>query len=91
VLFEMDGLTDPGPRVGGPITVWHSHENVCFSLTPPALAGLVSPYGVCPLGSVNIPSTGEMPHAWVMPDVPYEDHWGHVEEEWLDAYLGLRR
>jgi hypothetical protein len=87
VLFEMDGLTDPGPRVGGPITVWHRHENICFSLTPPALAGLVSPYGVCPLGSVNIPSTGEMLHAWVMPGVPDEDRWGHVDEEWLNRSL----
>ena len=89
VMFEMDGLSDPGPRIGGPITVWHSHENICFSLAPVALAGLRSPYGVCPLGSVNIPATGEMLHVWVMPGVPYEDQWGHVDDEWMNAYLGL--
>jgi hypothetical protein len=89
VMFEMDGLSDPGPRIGGPITVWHSHENVCFSLTPVALAGLLSPYGVCPLGSVNIPITGEMLHVWVAPGVPYEDRWGHVDEEWMNEFLGL--
>ena len=89
VMFEMDGLSDPGPRIGGPITVWHSHENVCFSVTPVALAGLLSPYGVCPLGSFNIPVTGEMLHAWVIPGVPYEDQWGHVDDEWMNEYLGL--
>lgn len=91
VMFEMDGLSDSGPRIGGPITVWHSHENICFSLTPVALAGLLSPYGVCPLGSINIPSTGEMLHAWVLPGIPPEDQWGHVDEEWLNGYLGLER
>ena len=89
VMFAMDGLSDPGPRIGGPITVWHSHENLCFSITPVALAGLLSPYGVCPLGSVNIRVTGEMLHVWVAPGVPYEDRWGHVDEEWMNEYLGL--
>jgi hypothetical protein len=23
---------------GSPIMLWHGHENVCFSLTPPAIA-----------------------------------------------------
>jgi len=86
VMFEMDALTDPGPQIGGPITVWHSHENICFSLAPLALAGL-SPYGVCPVGSVNIPATGEMLHAWVMPGVPYEDQWGHVDDDWLEQAI----
>ncbi len=89
VMFEMDGLSDAGPRIGGPITVWHSHQNICFSLTPVAVAGLLSPYGVCPLGSVNIPITGEMLHVWVAPGVPYEDRWGHINEEWMNEYLGL--
>ena len=89
VMFEMDGFSDPGPRIGGPITVWHGHENICISLTPPAVAGLLSPYGVCPIGSVNLPETGDMLHAWVTPGVPYEDRWGHVDEEWINEYLGL--
>jgi hypothetical protein len=44
-----------------------------------------------PAGVGEHPSTGEMLHAWVMPGVPYEDQCGHVDEEWLDAYLGLGR
>jgi hypothetical protein len=91
VMFEMDGFRDKGPTDGGPIMLWHGHENVCFSLTPPALAGLESPFGGCPIGSFNIPRTGEMLHAWVMPGVPEEDRWGHVDEEWFVAFLAEQR
>ena len=87
VMFEMDGIGDVGPRDAGPIIVWHGHDNVCFGFAPFGLAGLESPFGGCPIGSVNIPLTGEMLHMWTMPGVPVEDHWGHVEEEWLDSYL----
>ncbi|MGI9666655.1 MAG: hypothetical protein ACR2N2_06070 [Acidimicrobiia bacterium] len=87
VMFEMDGFTDRGPTDGGPIMLWHGHENVCFSVIPFALAGLESPFGGCPIASFNVPQTGEMLHAWMMPDVPEDDRWGHVDEEWLEAYL----
>ena len=84
-MFQMPGLDNPGPQVGGPLTVWHSHENICLSLTPPALVGLMSPFGSCPIGSINIPWTNEMIHAWVLPGV--EDQWGHLDDGWLDSYL----
>ena len=84
-MFQMPGLNDPGPRVGGPLTVWHSHENICFSLLPPSLISLQSPYGTCPLGAFNIPRTGEMIHAWTLPGV--EDQWGHLDGEWLEQRL----
>lgn len=84
-MFQMEGLGTPGPRVGGPLTVWHSHENVCISLVPFALVSLLSPYGVCPVGAVNLPATNEMIHAWVLPGV--EDGWGHLDDEWLADYL----
>ena len=85
VMFETDGIGQAGPMIGGPLTVWHSHENVCFSLTPPALTGLMSPFGTCPAGSLNIPVTNEMIHAWILPGV--EDQWGHIDDAWLHAYL----
>lgn len=84
-MFQMPGLDNPGPRVGGPLTVWHSHENICFTLAPPALVGLMSPYGSCPAGAFNIPLTNEMIHAWVLPSA--EDQWGHLDDEWLEHYL----
>ena len=88
VMFEMEGIGKAGPAVGGPLTVWHAHGDVCFALTPPALAGLTSPFGVCPLGSLTIPITNEMLHMWTLPGVP--ERFGHLEDEWLDAYLGAR-
>ena len=87
VMFEMDGIGDAGPMNAGPIIVWHSHDNVCFGLLPLGIAALESPFGGCPVGSVNIPMTGEMLHMWTLPGVPLEDHWGHIDEEWLDDYL----
>ena len=83
-MFQMP-FNEEGPRVGGPLTVWHGHENVCLALTPPAMIGLLSPYGVCPLGAVNIPRTNEMIHVWTLAGV--EDEWGHLEDDWLDHHL----
>jgi len=85
VLFETDDIGHAGPAVAGPIMVWHSHENVCFSLTPPLLAGILSPFGVCPAGSINVPTTGEMLHAWMIPGI--EEPWGHLDEADLNDYL----
>ena len=86
VMFEMEEIGEPGPAPGGPLTVWHAHDHVCFSLTPPALAGLTSPFGVCPLGSITMAMTGEMLHAWTLPGAP--ERFGHLDDEWLNAYLG---
>jgi hypothetical protein len=84
-MFEMGGIGESGPAVGGPLTVWHAHDHVCFSLTPPAIAGLTSPYGFCPAGSITMPITNEMMHLWVLPGV--EDRFGDIEDEWLRDYL----
>lgn len=85
VMYEAEELGKPGPAVGGPLTVWHGHDHICFSLTPPALAGLTSPYGVCPAGTLTMPITGEMLHVFVLDEAP--DRFGHLEEDWLTAYL----
>jgi hypothetical protein len=85
VLYQMSGIGVPGPSVGGPLTVWHAHDNVCFSLTPPALAGLVSPLGMCPVGSLAIPITNEMLHIWTVPGIP--EPFGDLDDEWLDNYI----
>ncbi len=84
-MFEMPDIGQRGPTVGGPLTVWHAHDHVCFSLTPPALAGLTSPWGTCPVGSITVPVTGEMIHVWTLPGV--EEPFGDLDDEWLRAYL----
>lgn len=85
VMYEMDEIGVAGPAIGGPLTVWHAHDHVCFALTPPALAGLTSPFGYCPAGSITMPITNEMIHLWTLPGVP--DQYGDLEDSWLTDYL----
>lgn len=84
-MFQMPKIREPGPTVGGPLTVWHAHEHICFSLTPPALAGLLSPLGMCPIGSIDVPLTPEMIHIWIVPGAPQP--FGDLDEAWKRAYL----
>jgi len=79
----LPGLPYDGDEPDG---FWHRDELVAyFELTPPALAGLTSPFGLCPFGSLTIPITNEMIHMWTLPGAP--ERFGHLEEDWLDSYL----
>jgi hypothetical protein len=84
-LYEVPSLEGHGPAIGGPLTEWHAHENVCVSLLPPALSGLVSPFGQCAVGAIAIPVTNEMIHVWVVPGAP--QHFGDLDPGWLETYL----
>jgi hypothetical protein len=84
-MFQMPDMHAPGPAIGGPLTLWHAHEHVCFSLTPPALAGLLSPLGMCPIGSIDVPLTAEMIHIWIVPGAPQP--FGDLDDAWKRAYL----
>jgi hypothetical protein len=84
-MFEMDRIGEPGQAVGGPLTPWHAHDHVCFSLLPPGLAGLTGPFGSCPIATITIPVTPEMIHVWTVPGAP--DPFGDLDDAWLDAYL----
>jgi hypothetical protein len=68
VMFETEGLRNEPPPTGGAALDWHRHEQVCFALTPPGLAGLVDPFGNCPVGSLAIPTTNSMMHVWTVED-----------------------
>lgn len=84
-MYQMPRLDQAGPQVAGPLTVWHAHEQVCLSLVPPAISGILSPLGDCPVGSLLLPTTGEMLHVWTLPGVPQP--FGDLDETWLKAYL----
>ncbi len=84
-LFLMPSIGTPGPTIGGPLTVWHAHQHICFSLTPPGLAGLLSPFGACPLGTIDMPLTAEMIHVWIVPGAP--EVFGDLDDGWKRAYL----
>ncbi len=84
-MFETPGLRGTGPAVGGPLTPWHAHEQVCFGLLPPSLAGLTTPLGVCPAGSVTIALTNEMIHVWTVPGAP--QRFGDLPDEWVAEHV----
>jgi hypothetical protein len=84
-VFQMPDIGQSGPMIGGPLTAWHGHENVCISLTPPRLAGLLSPLGTCPVGSILLARTAEMIHVWVVPGAP--EPFGDLDDAWKRAYL----
>jgi hypothetical protein len=84
-VFQMPGLGEAGPMIGGPLTVWHGHQDVCISLTPPALSGLLSPLGTCPVGSILLPRTSQMIHVWIVPGAP--EPFGDLDADWKRAYL----
>jgi hypothetical protein len=84
-MFSMPNIGRPGPAIGGPLTVWHAHENICVSLTPPGLSGILSPLGGCPIGSILLPRTAEMIHVWIAPGAP--ETIGDLDDAWKRAYL----
>jgi hypothetical protein len=57
------------PDVGGPLTQWHVHGDLCLTNDPvqKMLSGLVAIDGVCPAGSEKAGNT-PMLHVWVVPN-----------------------
>ena len=84
-MFLMPKIGEPGPTIGGPLTVWHAHQHVCISLTPLGLAGLLSPLGTCPVGTIDLALTAQMIHIWIVPGVP--EPFGDLDDAWKRAYL----
>ncbi len=85
-MYQTDESGEPGPMVGGSLTVWHGHDHVCFGLLPPGLGSLGSPMGTCPLGTVTVALTNEMIHVWTVEGAP--SRFGDLDEEWLEENVG---
>jgi hypothetical protein len=63
-MFQMPQRGQIGPDPGGPLTAWHSHDNVC--VTPIGFQfSLATPYGTCPLGAISV-SVPPMLHVWIV-------------------------
>jgi hypothetical protein len=63
-MFLMHQVNTPGPAVGGPITPWHYHDNLCFSAAG-MVVGISTTEAGCPVGS-QLRRTPEMLHVWVV-------------------------
>ena len=56
----------PGPDIGGPLTQWHAHDNLCLS--DGQVVGRTSAAGTCAAGVHNT-STYFMLHVWTEPSL----------------------
>jgi len=66
-MYQMPGQGQPGPDIGGALTPWHYHTNICFSLPGLFLSGLSTPFGQCPPWSVRVTSPDQL-HVWTAPN-----------------------
>jgi len=80
-MYIMPRLGMAGPQIGGSLTVWHHHDNLCFDRTSGAIVAFAhnaffdraGKSGACPPGSSNR-STPEMLHVWIIdnPGGPFD-------------------
>ncbi len=63
-MFQMQRIGAFGPDPGGPLTAWHQHENICFTLIGLEFS-LMTPYSTCPLGAIDVTAPA-MLHVWIV-------------------------
>ena len=79
-MYQMPKQGVPGPDIGGALTPWHYHTNVCFSLPGLLISGLSTPFGECPPGSVRITSADQL-HVWTAPNP--NGPFGDLDDAWV--------
>lgn len=65
-MFLGPAPCEPGPDIGGPLTDWHAHDNLCMSGAE--VVGNTDATGTCALG-VHKPNTYFMLHVWTAPSI----------------------
>jgi hypothetical protein len=67
-MLPPGSTLDAVPDVGGPLTQWHIHDNLCFSNDPvaPHVVGLTAT-GTCRAPTVKLASV-PMIHVWIVPE-----------------------
>lgn len=86
-VYLMGNVGEPGPEIGGCLTKWHTHTNLCFSLQSLQVVSFAAADGKCVSGTQNyVPP--EMMHVWVV-DVPGGPFAHEVDGDALS--LALRR
>jgi hypothetical protein len=73
-MYIMPRVGMPGPEIGGPLTSWHHHDNLCFNNLSGTVVAL-SISGTCPAGSTNR-VTPDMLHVWLIenPNGPFDSN-----------------
>jgi hypothetical protein len=66
-MYLGAGPCIPGPDVGGPLTQWHAHDDLCLSATH-QVVGKTDASGACATGVHNT-DTYFMLHVWVAPSL----------------------
>ena len=64
-MAEPGTTLETTPELGGPLTQWHIHDNLCFSESG-TVAGLTNADGTCAPGLVK-PEAVPMIHVWIVP------------------------
>jgi hypothetical protein len=65
-MYLGAGPCQPGPDIGGSLTQWHAHDNLCLSPATHQVVGNTDATGTCATGVHNT-STYFMLHVWVAP------------------------
>jgi hypothetical protein len=79
-MYQMPQVGRPGPDIGGALTPWHYHTNVCISLPGLFVSGLATPLGECPPGSIRI-TTADQLHVWTAPNP--NGPFGDLDQAWV--------
>ena len=79
-MYIMPNRAETGPQIGGPLTVWHQHNNICFDDSTGIAVAFVhssdfdstDKAGSCPRGS-TLRVTPQMLHVWLIdnPEGPF--------------------
>lgn len=78
-MYQMPAQGQPGPDIGGALTPWHYHTNVCISVPGLFISGLSTPFGQCPPGSIRI-TTADQLHVWTAPNP--NGPFGDLDQAW---------
>ncbi|MBX7070645.1 MAG: hypothetical protein K1X38_14765 [Microthrixaceae bacterium] len=69
MFFAEPGTTlDNVPDIGGALTQWHIHDDLCFTGDPPRIAGITSIGGPCAPGTQKLGDPRPMIHVWIVPN-----------------------
>ncbi|MFN8053628.1 MAG: hypothetical protein U0Q22_19495 [Acidimicrobiales bacterium] len=65
-MAEQGTTLDNVPDIGGALTQWHIHDNLCYGATdPPEIAGVVPAGQDCPPGQRRLGDPRPMIHVWI--------------------------